>query len=238
LARQFTAEDHGLALMARRGDQLDQVASQIRANGGRVLTLVGDVSDQASVRNSVAKCEAELGPVDRLICNAGVGAPTPASQFSGAAFETVFGTNVVGIAYLIEAVLPGMLQRRSGHIVGISSLGAWRGLPRQGAYCGSKAAVSTMLESLRVEVRRHGISVTTIYPGFVKTPMTDSHPFRMPFLMEADDAARRMYRAICKRRRTYAFPWQMTLMMRCVKVLPVPLYDRLARVMLKMQQSS
>src|SRR5262249_10873597 len=106
------------------------------------------------------------------------------------------------------AVLPGMLKRRSGHIAATSSLAAYKGFPGQAAYCASKAAVKTYLESLRIELRGTGIHVTTICPGFVRTEMTASHRFRMPFLLDAPDAARRVARALRRKKKVFNFPWQ------------------------------
>jgi short-subunit dehydrogenase len=132
----------------------------------------------------------------------------------------MFRVNTFGVIYSIEAVLPEMLRRKSGHLAAVSSLAAYKGLPGESAYCASKAAVNTYMEGLRIQLRSHGIAVTTLCPGFVKTPMTESHNFKMPFLMEADEAARRMVRALRRRAGVYDFPWQMSLLMKLLAWLP------------------
>jgi len=116
--------------------------------------------------------------------------------------------NFFGLLHAIEAVLPEMLARGRGHLAGVASLAAYKGFPGQQAYCASKAAVKIYLEGLRIQLRGRGIAVTTICPGFVRTPMTESHVFGMPYLIAADDAARRIARALRQRKKVFNFPWQ------------------------------
>ena len=132
----------------------------------------------------------------------------------------MFHVNLFGVIYAIEAVLPEMLQRKQGHIAGVSSLAAFKGLPGESAYCASKAAVNTYLEGLRIQLRHKNIAVTTICPGFVKTPMTEPFEFKMPFIMDADAAARRIVRALRRRRKVYNFPWPTALLMNLTRWLP------------------
>src|SRR5205807_1958438 len=154
------------------------------------------------------------GPVDLLIANAGVGAPTVLTPLNVPDIEKMFRVNVLGVIYAIEAVLPGMLERKKGHLAAVSSIAAYKGLPGESGYTSSKAAVNTFMEGLRIQLRDKGIAVTTICPGFVKTPMTEVNKFHMPFLLEAEEAARRMVRALGKKKKVYNFPWQMSLLMR------------------------
>jgi short-subunit dehydrogenase len=128
--------------------------------------------------------------------------------------------NLLGVIYSIEAVLPEMLHRGRGHLAAVSSLAAYKGLPGESAYCASKAAVNTYLEGLRIQLRGKGVAVTTICPGFIKTPMTDVNNFKMPWLMQADKAARKIVRALRRRRKVYNFPWQTTLLMKLTRWLP------------------
>jgi short-subunit dehydrogenase len=132
----------------------------------------------------------------------------------------MFKVNVLGTVYAIEAVMSGMLARRSGHIAAVSSLAAYKGLPGESAYCASKAALNIYLEGLRIQLREKNIAVTTICPGFVKTPMTAVNDFHMPFLLEADDAARRIVRALRRRKKVFNFPWRMSVLMGLVAWLP------------------
>jgi short-subunit dehydrogenase len=146
--------------------------------------------------------------------------PTRVDPLNVADTETMFRVNLLGVVYSIEAVLPDMLAHRSGHLAAVSSLAAYKGMPGESGYCGSKAAVNVYMEGLRIQLREHNIAVTTICPGFVKTPMTAVNTFHMPWLMEADEAARRIVRALSRRRKVYNFPWQTTLLMKMTNWVP------------------
>ncbi|HJT76463.1 MAG TPA: SDR family NAD(P)-dependent oxidoreductase, partial [Gemmataceae bacterium] len=159
-------------------------------------------------------------PIDLLVANAGVGAPTLLDPMNIGDVEKQFRINTLGVVYAIEAVLPDMLARRRGHLAAVSSLAAYKGLPGESGYCSSKAAVNTYLEGLRIQLRDRGVTVTTVCPGFVRTPMTAVNDFKMPFLLEADEAARRIVRALGRRRKVYNFPWQTTLLMKLLAWLP------------------
>src|SRR4029077_1102634 len=128
--------------------------------------------------------------------------------------------NLFGVIYAIEGVLPEMLKRGTGHLSAVSSLAAYKGYPGESGYCASKAAVNVYMEGLRIQLRKRGIAVTTICPGFVRTPMTDVNPFPMPWLMEADRAAGLMVRAIRRKKKVYNFPWQTTLLMKITRWMP------------------
>ena len=135
--------------------------------------------------------------------------------------------NVEGAANLFAAVLPAMLERHQGQLVGVSSIARWRGLPRSGSYSASKAALTTLMESMRLELRAEGIAVTAVHPGFVVTPMTEKNAFRMPFLMDVDKAARVTTRGILERRRDVNYPRAMVLAVQLSRLMPNWLYDRL-----------
>lgn len=223
-----------VALLARRAEALEEVAGAVEAAGGRAFAVVADVRKSEAVKAAVELVEREWGRVDVLVANAGVGEITRAEGFPVEKAREVFETNVVGAMNAVAAVLPGMFARGDGQLVAISSLAAYRGLPGSGAYCASKAALSTFFESLRVELRGRNIAVTTIHPGFVKTPMTTGRNQPMPFLVEVERAAELMLRAVESRRRTYAFPWQLAWIARLTKHLPDALHDRiLARSLLR-----
>jgi short-subunit dehydrogenase len=134
--------------------------------------------------------------------------------------ETTFRVNTLGVVYCFAAVTPEMLRRKSGHLVAISSLAGFRGLPGESAYCASKAAVNVYLDGLRIHLRGTGVRVTTVCPGFVKTPMTEKNTFHMPGLMDAPTAARKIVRAIRSGRKVYAFPWRLHLLVKLSRWLP------------------
>jgi short-subunit dehydrogenase len=148
---------------------------------------------------------------------------------SAAEVAGVININVIGASNSVAAVIPEMVARGSGHLVVISSLAAYRGLPRSAAYCASKAAVSAFFESLRLDLHPRGIDVTIIHPGFIKTPLTADRAVEMPFLMELDVAVKKMVRAIEKRRKRYSFPWQLATLVRAGMIMPIFMYDQISR---------
>jgi short-subunit dehydrogenase len=220
LARALAADGARVGLVARRREPLEKLAGEIAATGGTSALVAADVADRAQVQAAVADLSARLGPVDLLVANAGVGAPTLLDPMNVADVEKQIRVNTLGVVYAIDAVLPEMLRRGKGHLAAVSSLAAYKGLPGESGYCASKAAVNAFLEGLRIQLRGRGIAVTTICPGFVRTPMTAVNDFRMPFLLEADEAARRIVRALHRKRKVYNFPWQMALFMKMLAWLP------------------
>ena len=229
LAKALSSEGCKVGLIARRRGRLEQLADQIALAGGAAATAVADVGDRSQVAAAVEQITSRLGPVDLLIANAGVGAPTMVEPLNTADIETQFRVNTLGVVYSIEAVLPAMLRRGRGHIAAVSSLGAYVGLPGESGYCASKAAVNVFLDGLRIQLRDRGIAVTTICPGFVKTPMTAVNDFHMPFVMGAGEAASRIVRALRRRRKVYNFPWQTSWLMTLTRFVPDWLMARVMR---------
>jgi NAD(P)-dependent dehydrogenase (short-subunit alcohol dehydrogenase family) len=196
-----------------------------------------DVTDLPGLRRAVAQLQDQLGPIDLLIASAGIGRQTSALDFHGEDVEAVVRVNLIGMANSIDAVLPDMLARRRGHLVGMSSLASYRGLPHMAAYCASKAGVNALLEGLRVELRPHGIAVTTVCPGWVRTPMTETVDLPMPGILEVDDAARRILGAVRRRNAFFAFPRASARRVRLLRWLPAGLSDWLTeRTLRKMTQ--
>ncbi len=216
-----------VGLLARRLEKLEQVASDVRAAGGEALPVACDVVDAAGVQAAVDRVRQEFGPIDIAIANAGIGEPLPVRKFTAEKFARTMRINVEGAANLYAAVLPEMLERHSGQIVGVSSVARWRGLPRSASYSASKAALTTMLESMRLELRPLGVAVTAVHPGFVVTPMTEQNAFKMPFLMGVEKAAKITTRGILKRKRDVNYPWPTVLAIRLARLMPDWLYDRL-----------
>ncbi len=218
-----------VGLVARRRPALEGVAAEVRRAGGVADAATADVSDRAQVRRAMADLAGSLGPVDLVVANAGVGVPTTLDPVNIDAVEETIRVNVLGVIYAIDAALPAMLARGSGQIAAISSLAAYKGMPGESAYCASKAAVNAYLEGLRVQVRGRGIAVSTICPGFVRTPMTAVNNFEMPFALDADEAARRIVRALRRRAKVYDFPWQTALLMRLLRLAPDRVVARVFR---------
>ena len=164
-----------------------------------------------------------------MIANAGVGGNDAATRaYEPASVKKLIDINLLGSANAVYAVAAKMIERGSGHIVGISSLAGFRGLPKSAAYSASKAGMTAFFESVRLDVAKHGVDVTIIQPGFIKTPLTSGREANMPFLMELDDAIPHFIRAIENKKRFAAFPWQLATIVRLGKFMPSWLYDRIA----------
>jgi short-subunit dehydrogenase len=220
LAKALAAEGARVGLVARRREALEQLGAEIGQAGGTAVAAPADVGEREAVVTAIRGLAARLGPVDLLVANAGVGAPTRLEPFNVADMEKMFRVNTLGVIYAIEAVLPEMLRRGRGHLAAVSSLAAYKGLPGESAYCGSKAAVNAFMEGLRIQLRGKGVAVTTVCPGFVHTPMTSVNDFAMPFVISADEAARRIVRALRRRVKVFNFPWQTTLLMKLTRWFP------------------
>ena len=228
LARELSRRGYDLALLARRVELLEGIARELSGNGARAVAIACDVVDAAAVREAVIRGEQELGGAfDLAIANAGVSIPNHATKFSIADAEQVIRVNVLGVMYLYDAVIPGMIERKGGRFVGVASVAGLRGLPVSGPYSASKAAVQAFLEAERIEMAPYQVGVTIVNPGFVVTEMTAKNRFRMPFLMKADRAARIIADGIEGGKRVIEFPRRMSLLMRIMRLVPDALYDRL-----------
>jgi len=228
LALELARRGATVGLVARRAEVLGELVHKISSEGGKALALVADVNDAGELRTQAVVLRQEFGPIDVLIANAGIGTISPALDLQPEDVATVFKVNVLGAVNSVVAVLPEMIARKQGQLVAISSLSAYRGLPKSAAYCASKAAVSSFFESLRIDLRNSGVDVTIIHPGFIKTPLTTGRKAKMPYMMELDTAVKQMVRAIEKRKKSYAFPWQLASIVRLGLVMPIFMYDRIA----------
>lgn len=225
LAVRLAQEGYAVGLAARRLGRLEEVVGDIHDYGSRAQAFECDVSVGDQVRQAVGECRMALGPIDLLVANAGMGAQTLPETLSAEDVEAVFRTNFMGAVYAVEAVLPEMLRRRSGHLVVVSSLAGFGGLPTRGAYAASKAALTTFFESLRVDLRDTGIAVTVVHPGFVRTEMTRRDGRRRPLIMEVDEAVDRMMDAIHARRPSVMFPRRLGGVAWAARLLPRRAYD-------------
>ena len=244
LARHYLQDGAQLAAFARRADLLAQLASEFPQ---QVSVYALDVRDGVAVQHAAADFIARVGVPNIVIANAGVSVGT-LTEFAEDidAFQQVIDINVLGMVKTFQpfiaamrdaaAYLPspqpspmGRGSKRERHftLVGIASVAGFRGLPGAGAYSASKAAAISYLESLRVELRGTGIKVTTICPGYIRTPMTTHNPYPMPFMLDAEVAATRMARAIARQTSFTVIPWQMGVVGALLKVLPRWLYDLL-----------
>jgi short-subunit dehydrogenase len=230
IGRQFaltlSAEGARVAALDRQADALEALAAELK--GKPFASAVADVTDLAAVRAAAASLEERLGPTDLLIASAGIGKATPADAFDAEEVNAQIRVNLIGVVNSIDAVLPGMRQRRSGHLAVLSSLASYCGMPHMAAYCASKAGVNALLDALRIELRPLGIAVTTFCPGWIRTPLTATTGLPPETMMEVSEAVRQMVAALRARRAFLAFPpgnvWQVRLM----RYLPRRLGDWLA----------
>ncbi|WP_338864045.1 SDR family NAD(P)-dependent oxidoreductase [Myxococcus stipitatus] len=221
----------GLRVFAagRRMPQLQALAAEAQAAGATVEPVEMDVTQVESTQERLLELDAECGGLDLVVANAGVGGVTHGRRMEWAPVRAIIDTNVTGAAATLTAVLPRMVERRRGHLVGISSLAAHRGLAGHAAYSASKAFLATFLESLRVDLSNTGVRVTCVFPGFVKSEMTANNAFPMPFLMETEEAVELMGAGILRGDAELSFPWQLAIPSRLAKVLPNPIFDAAAR---------
>ncbi len=223
LARYYLERGSVVAGIARRGELLQNLASEFP---GKVFCYALDVRNAVALQNAAQDFLSRVGVPDIVIANAGVSRGTLTEYAEDIdAFQQVIDINVLGIVKTFQPFLVPMREAKQGTLVGIASVAGFRGLPGAGAYSASKAAAITYLESLRVELRESGVQVVTICPGYIKTPMTDVNPYPMPFILEPEEAAKRMVRAIESGKKFTVIPWQMGLVGRILKLLPNWLYD-------------
>lgn len=225
LARHYLERGAIVAAIARRGELLQALATQYP---GQVLVYALDVRDATALQVAAADFLAHHGAPDIVIANAGVSIGTLTRHAEdNDVFQHVLDINVLGAVKTFQPFVEAMRAAGRGRLVGIASVAGFRGLPGAGAYSASKAALISYLESLRIEMRGSGVHVVTLCPGYIRTPMTDINPYPMPFMLEPDEAARRMARVIERGSSFAVVPWQMAIVGSVLKLLPNWLYDAL-----------
>jgi short-subunit dehydrogenase len=225
LAARYAGAGAVLGLCARRLEPTQALLERLRAEGACYQV---DVTDAPTIQAAAQDFVRRFGTPDIVIANAGVGAGTLTENAEDlSVFRTIINTNVLGMVATFQPFVEPMRARASGTLVGIASVAGFRGLPGGGAYSASKSAAITYLESLRVELHGSGVSVVTICPGYIRTPMTAANRYPMPFLIDADDAAGRIARVIAAKRRFAVVPWRMALVAIVLRRLPRWLFDRL-----------
>src|SRR5262245_16375350 len=225
LARDLIARGARVGLIARREEVLAEVAGEIRAAGGAAEFRTADVTQTAALAAAVGELVQSFGECDVAVACAGIYRATHVEPTEPAARQDVLATKVLGVSNLFAAVLPGMLGRARGTLAAVASIAGYLGLAQSGAYCASKAAVITLMQSLRLDLEPRGIGVTTICPGYVDTPMiTDEERRTLRGLLTAEDTARRIADAIERGNTEVAFPWGLYFQARGAPLLPWWLY--------------
>ena len=228
LALHYAQRGATLGLLARRGAALQQLIATL-PHPERHRAYAVDVTDHAALRQAALDFIEHAGGADIVIANAGISHGTLTEQADDlAVFEAILATNVSAtVATFAPFIATMQRQATPARLVGIGSVAGIRGLPGAGAYSASKAAVISYCESLRLELKPHGIAVVTLAPGYIDTPMTQHNPYRMPFLMAADKFAARAAATIAAGTSYRVIPWQMGVVAKLLRLLPNGVYDRL-----------
>ena len=226
LAKEFAKRGATLGLVARRLDPIKELIASL-PNAELHKAYACDVTDRDHLIAVAREFDSAVGGADIVIANAGISVGVKTQYYEDlAVMEKVYQTNVFSMATTFHAFITPMLERKRGTLVGIGSVAGIRGMPGTEAYCSSKSAVITYCESLRVEMKKHGIDVLTVCPGFVKTPLTDVNPYPMPFILTADEFAKRAADAIMAKRTYTTIPWQMGVASKLLRLLPNWLFDK------------
>ena len=228
LARQYAARGATLGLVARNRDKLEELVAGLPGGPRKHIVLPADVTHREEIFGAAREFDRQTGGATVVIANAGIshGVKTEYEEDLDM-LEAVYRINVFAMAYTFHPFIGPMKARGHGQLVGLGSVAGIRGLPGSEAYCASKSAVITYCESLRIELARHGIRVSTICPGFVRTPLTAANPYRMPFIMDPDDFAREAVEAITSGTSYRVIPWQMGVLAKIMRLIPNPLFDRI-----------
>lgn len=233
LALALAASGDVVAASARTVSDLDGLAAEAKQMRGAVHPYPLDIADTETARETVARIERELGPIDLAVLNAGTHAEISGASFDLDTFRRVVDVNLIGAANCLAAILPVLVARKAGQVCVVGSLAGYRGLPTAGAYAASKAGLIALCEAMKPELDAAGVRLQLISPGFVDTPLTQRNSFQMPFLITPEKAVQSILRGLKSPRFEIAFPWQMALVMRVLRLLPYPVLFRITRLMVR-----
>jgi len=218
-----------VAVSARSEDKLADLAREMEGLPGRGVVAPCDVTDADAVRQAVDRIEAEAGPIDLAILNAGIYEPDRFEDLDAAKFAKTVEVNLIGTVTCLAALKDRWLARRRGHAAIVSSVAGYRGLPRSLSYGATKAALTNFCEALKFDFDRLGLKIQVIHPGFVRTPATEVNDFRMPALMEPEDAARAIVEGLATNAFEITFPKRFTYALKALRILPYGAYFALLK---------
>jgi short-subunit dehydrogenase len=221
VARELVDRGARVAISARRTDRLAEVAA------GRMTVVEADVTDWSSLDAAARRVRRELGETDLVVYCAGFWKQMDAASWDREVFARHVEVNLLGLNNLLATVLPRMVERGQGQVVGVASVAGYRGLVGAEAYGATKAAQINMLEALRAALRNRGVTVTTVCPGFVRTQLTAGNRFPMPFMVEPERAARSICDGLERGRMEIVFPLAMAVLMKTARLLPVRVWTLL-----------
>lgn len=222
LALKMAANGWTVAASARTADDLESLAQEVASSNllGTIHAYPLDIVDIAGNQSVLAQIERDLGPLSLAVLNAGTHQPMAASEFSVNTVRTLVETNLMGTVNGLGALLPVFRARQRGQIAVVSSVAGYRGLPTSAAYGATKAALINMVEALKPELDREGVSISLINPGFVETPLTEKNEFPMPFLVTAEEAAATIYQGLEVGKFEIVFPRRFAFLMKLLRLLP------------------
>lgn len=237
MAFQFALRGASLGLMDLELEPLQKLQEQIveKCTEVKISLAACDITSRQTMHDAFRKLESELGPTNVIIANAGVALNNPIKNFSADIFEKQIAVNLIGMANTLEPILPGLIERKQGHIVALSSLASYRGLPHMAGYCASKAGVSAFLDSLRVELKPYGIHCTTICPSYIRSQMNAMLGVPTPGILSPEDAVNRMMPAIEKKKPYFAFPFGNYALLVMSRLMPTWMGDYLTRLNVKVE---
>lgn len=224
LALRLARDGAVVAASARRLEELERLAAEALGGAGRIVPFAIDVTDRAATIETVDRIEQQLGPIEVAVLAAGTHRPVTARRFDARDLARLVEVNLLGTANALEPVMRAMIARRRGRIAVVSSVAGYRGLPTAAYYGATKAALINLAECLKFDLDRLGVHLQLIDPGFVETPLTDRNDFAMPFLMDPDEAARRIAKGLGSRRFEVTFPKRFTWWLKLLRCLPYALY--------------
>jgi NAD(P)-dependent dehydrogenase (short-subunit alcohol dehydrogenase family) len=214
LSTELVGRGARVAVSARRAERLEEVS------GGRMLVVPLDITDDTAVRRAADEVYDAFGGLDIAVLNAGAWTQTKVGSWDADAFRRQVEVNLLGTNSCLAALLPRMLERGAGKLVIVTSVAGYRGVPGSEAYGATKAALLNLAESLRADLAPAGVVVQWVSPGFVRTELTDANSFPMPFLIDADVAARSIADGLQSNRPEIVFPLRMAVSMKLLQLMP------------------
>ena len=220
LAYYYSQKGYTIGITARRNDRLQTVADKCIELGGKPIVYNIDVSDKEKCKDAAKDFMSTNKSIDIVIANAGVGGDDNILSGDPSEINRILKINLLGVTNSVIPFIPKMKEQHSGRIAIISSIASFRGLPHHGGYSASKAALRNLTESWNYTLKPYGISLTTIFPGYIDTEMTKDHKFKMPFLMHSDKASRIIANSIQQKKRKLILPWQWKFIIPIFCILP------------------
>ena len=230
LAIKFATEDWQVAASARR----ENLLQELNSNNSNIHSFPLDVKDEPATKKVFQDIVKKFEAVDICVFCTGIHDPESEKKLSNEKIREIMETNFFGTVNCIMAVNAYFRERKNGHISIVSSVAGYRGLPAASGYCASKAALTSLAESLYVDFKRFNVRVSVVSPGFIKTPMTDKNKFPMPMIKSPEYAAEKMFIGLTKKNAfEIHFPITLTLIMKLLKIMPNWLYLLVARKLIK-----